>query len=275
MGSPKTSFSPVFAANAQATPATPRVDDTVTAMAHESIYDTVLSILKTVRAGKVLDVPAGEGALALRLANAGFDVRCCDLYPEIFRLKNIEIRKGNLEGCLDYANSSFDSIVCVEGLEHAENPQNAIREFARLLREGGNLIVSVPNILNVEERLKWLLHGYTSHFKPLSAEHLAKARTSFGDRLEITLHVNPIGYSELRYTLEKYGFELVKVYRDKPKSRAWLYWPLVALIRFVGKLNNAQKRRERWSDQLQSDEVLMGGNTLIVHAVRRSPMTDK
>ena len=115
---------------------------------------------------------------------------------KIFRLKDVEMRRGNLEERLDYADDSFDSIVCVEGLEHAENPQNAIREFARLLRKGGHLIVSVPNILNVEERMKWLLHGYTSHFKPLSAEHLAKARVNFGDRLEITLHINPIGYSE-------------------------------------------------------------------------------
>jgi len=270
MGSPKTSFSTALTASAAETPrAKPHVDDQVTAMAHESIYDTVLTILKAVPAGKVLDVPAGEGALALRLVNAGFDVRCCDLYPEIFRLKDIEIRGGNLEGRLDYDDVSFDSIVCVEGLEHAESPQNAIKEFARLLRRGGHLIVSVPNILNVEERMKWLLHGYTSHFKPLSAEQLAKARATFGDRLEITLHINPIGYSELRYTLEKHGFEIIKLYRDKPKSRAWLYWPIVALIRFLGLLNPAEKRRERWSDELQSDEVLMGGNTLIVHAVRR------
>ncbi len=269
MGSPKTSFSTPFAASAANTfPSELRVDDKVTAMAHESIYDTVLTILKGVPAGRVLDVPAGEGALALRLVNAGFDVRCCDLYPEIFRLKDVEIRRGNLEGRLDYEDGSFDSIVCVEGLEHVDNPQNAIREFARLLRRGGHVIVSVPNILNVEERMKWLLHGYTSHFKPLSVEHLAKARATFGDRLEITLHINPIGYSELRYTLEKHGFGIVKLYRDKPKSHAWLYWPIVVFIRCLGLLNPAQKRRERWANELQSDEVLMGGNTLIVHAVR-------
>ena len=235
MGSPKTSFSPAFAAGATETPpARPHVDQKVAAMAHESIYDTVLAILKAVPAGKVLDVPAGEGALALRLVDAGFDVRCCDLYPEIFRLQDVDIRHGDLQGRLQYEDAVFDSIVCVEGLEHVENPQQAIREFARLLRPGGHLIVSVPNILNVEERLKWLLHGHTSHFKPLSSEHLEKARVKFGDRLEITLHINPIGYSELRYTLEKHGFEIVKLYRDKPKSRAWLYWPIVALIRFLG-----------------------------------------
>src|SRR6476469_9610818 len=129
------------------------------ALAHEAIYDTVERILKDRPRGRLLDVPAGEGALALRLKNAGFDVHCSDLYPAMFKLREIEIRQGDLDGRLPYDDRAFDDIVCVEGLEHIENPANAIREFARLLVSGGQLIVSVPNILNIEERLKWLFSG--------------------------------------------------------------------------------------------------------------------
>jgi ubiquinone/menaquinone biosynthesis C-methylase UbiE len=247
---------------------TGRSDDGLVAMAHKSIYDTVLGILKQVQAGRVLDIPAGEGALAKQLIESGFDVQCCDLYPEIFRLQGPEIRRGDLGAELPYADASFAAVVCVEGLEHTENPQQAIREFSRLLKRGGHLVVSVPNILNIEERAKWLLYGYTSHFKPLSSEYLSKALEKFGDRPEITLHINPIGYSELRYSLEKSGFTIVKVYRDKPKANLWLYWPIVAFVRLLNRLTPAGKRRERWADDLQSDEVLLGGNTLIVHAVK-------
>ena len=67
--------------------------------------------------------------------------------------------------------------------------------------------------------------------------------------------------------MEKYGFELTGVYRDKPKSKAWLYWPIVAIIKLVGRLTPKQKRKERWTDELTSKEVLLGGNTLIVRAV--------
>jgi ubiquinone/menaquinone biosynthesis C-methylase UbiE len=171
-------------------------------------------------------------------------------------------------GKLPYEDSSFDYITCIEGLEHIENPQQAIREFSRVLKAGGHLIVSIPNILNIEERCKWLLHGYTSHFKPLSREHVKSARSEFGEKVEIALHVNAIGYSELRYALEKCGFEVVKLHRDKPKSHMWLYWPIVALIRLIGRMTPAQKRRERWTEELQSGEILLGGNTLIVHAVK-------
>ena len=244
-----------------------RDDSTAAPLAHKAIHDTVVGILEKEERGPLLDVPAGEGALAARLIAAGFEVSCCDLYPEIFRLDGVGIRQGDLNGELPFDNHLFDFVTCLEGLEHIENPQQAIREFARVLRPGGSVIVSIPNILNIEERLKWLLYGYTSHFKPMTRAQVAQLRSEYGNREEIAAHVNPIGYSELRYILEKYGFEIAQVCRDKPKSNAWLYRPIVLLIRLIARLTPAAKRTERWTNELASDEVLLGGNTLIVRAV--------
>jgi ubiquinone/menaquinone biosynthesis C-methylase UbiE len=236
-------------------------------LAHQAIHDTVIGILEKLPRGTLLDVPTGEGALAARLIEAGFEVSCCDLYPEIFRLEDVEIHEGDLDAELPFADQSFDYVTCLEGLEHIENPQQAIREFARVLRPGGRVIVSVPNILNIEERLKWLLHGYTSHFKPISRTQLERLRAEHDNREEIAAHVNPIGYSELRYILEKNGFEIASLHRDKPKERAWLYWPLTGLVRLIAALTSEGKRKERWTKELASDEVLRGGNTLIVQAI--------
>lgn len=237
------------------------------ALAHEAIYDTVESILGN-SGGRLLDVPAGEGALAVRLKNLGFDVHCCDLYPEIFKLFDVEIRSGNLDSRLPYDDGAFDRIVCVEGLEHIENPSNAISEFARLLKPGGQLVVSVPNIMNIEERFKWLINGYTSHFKPLSAAAVAEIRRDYEGIEEVALHVNPIGYSEVRFLLEKYGFRLEQTYADKPKANSWAYLPVVALIRLIGRFSSGAKREARWTKELSSDEVILGGNTLIFKAVK-------
>ena len=243
------------------------VDRSPVALAHEAIHDTVVGILADQPRGVLLDVPAGEGALAARLIEAGFDVRCCDLYPEIFRLEGVDVHRGNLDAELPFGDQSFEYVTCLEGLEHIENPQQAMREFARVLKPGGHLIVSVPNILNIEERLKWLLYGYTSHFKPISRAAVERLHAEYDDRVEIAAHINPIGYSELRHILEKNGFEIVKLFRDKPKGKTWLYWPIVAMIRLVSNLTPGQKRSERWTMELASNEVLLGGNTLIVHAV--------
>src|SRR6185436_17485776 len=102
-------------------------------LAHQAIHDTVVDILDNQPRGALLDVPAGEGALAARLIDAGFDVRCCDLYPEIFRLDGVDIHQGNLDAQLPFADRSFDYVTCLEGLEHIENPQQAMCEFARVL----------------------------------------------------------------------------------------------------------------------------------------------
>ncbi len=238
-------------------------------LAHEAIHDTVVGILEKLPRGALLDVPAGEGALAARLIDIGFDVRCCDLYPEIFRLDGVDIHQGNLDAELPFSDQSFNYVTCLEGLEHIENPQQAMREFARVLKPRGHLIVSVPNILNIEERLKWLLYGYTSHFKPITRAGREQLRSEYDNREEIAAHVNPIGYSELRYIMEKHEFEIASVHRDKPKGKAWLYWPIVSLIRLLARLTPAHKRSQRWTAELASDEVLLGGNTLIVHAVRQ------
>lgn len=248
--------------------AAPSADRAPVPIARLEIHETVARILDPFPRGKLLDVPAGEGALSARLFKAGFQVQACDLYPEIFRAPNIDVRRGNLSGVLPYKDGEFQYITCLEGLEHIENPHQAIREFARLLAPGGQLVISVPNILNIEERVKWLLNGYTSHFKPISEEHLRMRHEQWGEKEEVVLHINPIAYTELRYILEKYGFELAGAYRDKPKPNLWLYWPLVAAIRFFARLTPERKRRERWTTELVSDAVLLGGNTLVLHAVK-------
>jgi ubiquinone/menaquinone biosynthesis C-methylase UbiE len=41
-------------------------------------------------------------------------------------------------------DSSFDAIMCIEVLEHIPEPIEAIKEFSRLLKQGGTLIITAP-----------------------------------------------------------------------------------------------------------------------------------
>jgi SAM-dependent methyltransferase len=239
------------------------------AMSRPGLHDTVMKILQPLPRGRILDCPAGEGALAERMLAAGFDVRCSDLYAELFRLDGVEIKQGDLSGTLPYASESFDYITSLDGLEHIDSPPQAFREYRRLLKPRGHLIISVPNIMNIEERLKWLLFGYTSHFKPLSDQSKTKIRYDYAGKDEIAVHANPIGYNELRYYLEKNGFAIQGVYRDRKKANQWLYWPLVALIRLLARLTPEGRRKDRWTEDLASDPVLLGGNTIIIHSIKQ------
>jgi len=231
------------------------------------LHETVMGILNPLPRGRILDCPAGEGALTERLVAAGFEAQACDLYDELFRLDGVEIKKGDLSGTLPYASRSFDYITSLDGLEHIDSPPQAFREYRRLLKPGGHLVVSVPNIMNVEERLKWLVFGYTSHFKPLSEQFKAKIAHDTAGKNEISVHANPIGYSELRYHLERNGFEIQGVYRDRIKANQWLYFPITLLIRLVAALTPQARQQDRWTRELASDPVLLGGNTLIIHSI--------
>ncbi len=237
------------------------------AMSRPGLHETVLGILANLPKGIVLDCPAGEGALTERMIAAGFQVRACDLYDELFRLDDVEIKKGDLSGTLPYPAQSFDYITSLDGLEHIDSPPQACREYHRLLKPNGHLVISVPNIMNVEERLKWLLFGYTSHFKPLSDKFKAQIDYDTAGKHAIAVHANPIGYNELRYFLELNGFEIQGVYRDRVKANQWLYWPIVALIRLVAALTPEARRQDRWTRELASDNVLLGGNTIILHSI--------
>src|ERR1700688_1398399 len=236
-------------------------------MSRPGLHETVLKILKPLPRGVVLDCPAGEGALAKDLIAEGFDVRCCDLYSELFRLDGVEIKRGDLAGTLPYTSQSFDYITSLDGLEHIDSPPQAFREYRRLLKPDGHLVISVPNIMNVEERLKWLLVGHTSPFKPLSNKFKAQIAYDTAGKNEIAVHANPIGYNELRYYLELNGFEIQGVYRDRVKGNQWLYFPITMLIRLLAALTPEARRQDRWTRELSSDPVLLGGNTLIIHSI--------
>ena len=73
----------------------------------------------------------------------------------------------------------------------------------------------------------------------------------------------------MRFLLESSGFETVEVFRDRPKPRQWLYFPLVWLIRLIESSRPAAEREARWTQELQSRAILLGGNSIVVEARRR------
>lgn len=53
-------------------------------------------------------------------------------------------------------NNSFDAVVMGEVLEHTINPYKVMREFHRILKQNGILILSVPNTCSFINRLNML-----------------------------------------------------------------------------------------------------------------------
>jgi len=90
-------------------------------------HDRVIEIFGQFQKGDVLDAACGEGALSVRLRDAGFKVRCCDIDPALMKAKDFENREVNLNtDRIDYPDASVDYIACVNCVHRIYNIQNAI-----------------------------------------------------------------------------------------------------------------------------------------------------
>ncbi len=225
-----------------------------------AIHPRISELLDELPKGSLLDFPAGSGALSYRLHKEGFDVTACDICPDAFEPDEIDVVPGDLRRKFPFDDDRFDFATFVEGPEHAENPFFAIREFARILKPGGRLVISIPNYTNLEKRLQFLLYG--SGEKAVPYERVKDWPVG-----ELALlHLTPITYTQLRCFMEYSGFQIERVAKDATKRKQQLLKPLALLIQMFSKLLGRKGQEKYWLQEANSNEILMGGNTLIIIA---------
>ena len=130
-----------------------------------AIYRLVLKLCTSLQIrGDVLDYGAGTGNLLGQIHECmqTGSLTGADILPRPEALpESIRWVAGDLNSPLLLPDASFDTIISAEVIEHLENPRAVYREFFRLLRPGGNLIVTTPN----QESLRSLAAlGVGGHF---------------------------------------------------------------------------------------------------------------
>jgi ubiquinone/menaquinone biosynthesis C-methylase UbiE len=88
-----------------------------------------------------------------------------DIASSVVVVKNLNFIESDLNGRLPFEDKSLDCIACVEGIEHLENPFQTVREFRRIMKEGGLLVITTPNIQNIGSRFRFLMTGGFNYFK--------------------------------------------------------------------------------------------------------------
>jgi 2-polyprenyl-3-methyl-5-hydroxy-6-metoxy-1,4-benzoquinol methylase len=172
-----------------------------------------------------------------------------------------DFRQGDLMGRLPWADDEFDAIFSLEGIEHLENRFACLRELNRLLRPGGALVLTTPNIVSLRSRVRFLMSGFFLHDpRPLreAAPHPLH-------------HVGLATYADLRYALHTSGFRLVATRATHTKPVSWFYaflapWTtLYTWIAFRKERDAGQRRANREiRAALASAPVLFGENLLLV-----------
>lgn len=149
------------------------------------------------RPQRVLDVGCSTGYLSERLQERGATVIGLDVderSAELARRTCAEVHVGDVETMdLPFEPASFDAILCGDLIEHLRDPQATLARLRPLLRPGGRLVLSTPNIANWAMRLG-LLFG---RFRYTEWGILDKTHTHFFTRKTLRECLEGAGYRVL------------------------------------------------------------------------------
>ncbi len=112
-----------------------------------SSHSVILDMLKNRPSAKVLDLGCSGGLLAERVRAAGHYVTGVD-YLEIpgVRERTDDFYQADLaDGIPIGVGSGYDVVIAGDVIEHLPRPKETLAEILRVLRPGGELLVSVPN----------------------------------------------------------------------------------------------------------------------------------
>ena len=87
--------------------------------------------------------------------------------------RGIKVVKADLNSKIPLPSSFFDVILSNQTMEHLINPDNILEEIHRLLKPGGYLYISVPNLCSLHNRLLILFGWQPTCISP-SRKHLLK-----------------------------------------------------------------------------------------------------
>ncbi|MGI8553149.1 MAG: class I SAM-dependent methyltransferase [Dehalococcoidia bacterium] len=168
-------------------------------------------LLANLRFTTVLDVGAGTGRHALRLARRGARVIAVDESMEMLSRGRtagraeglpVDFCLASLEQGLPFASERFDLVVCALVLCHVPRLDEGVREFHRVLRPGGHLLITDfhPDAVAYGWRTAFHHDGafYTLPNVPHSRTDYLQATESAGFHLssvlDLPLHAAPDGY---------------------------------------------------------------------------------
>jgi ubiquinone/menaquinone biosynthesis C-methylase UbiE len=222
--------------------------ETIKSCSHRSTNNRVFRIItqENILGKQILDIGAGMGFMAQLLGRHIHDrggipsesITACDLYPEYFSYKEIICKKVEFINELPFGDGSFDIVYAVEVIEHLKDPYGFIQEMFRVVRPGGKVIITTPNILTLASRFSYLLAGFFELFGPLSFDK-EDVRHQWG-------HIMPLSAYYLNHAMRTCGCTKTELYVDRIKrSSLFLFLLLFPVLKFSALLYARRFQRKK------------------------------
>jgi len=232
--------------------------------------------------GRVLDIPAGAGGESARLAQMGFRVFSIDLFPPLADSPATRWVRADCNAPLPFRTGAFDAVLSREGIEHFENQAGFMRECARVLRPGGRIVVTTPNVMHLSARLSAMLTGQRTMRRGLVNE-VETLRARSGSRFYHG-HAFLIDYFRLRYMMRLAGFGEIEAHTDRFSPSSLALAPMIPLMYAASRLSviafarKARQHRRAMAPAELTAEIfghvfspaLLFGKRMIVTALRES-----
>lgn len=204
---------------------------------HEKVLELLLADNTRSSWTRYLDIGAGHGNLIQKVkTRIPMQTYVCDYTDELMRLPGQRVDIANLNNePLPYADQTFDVVTATEVIEHLEDFRRVVREIYRVLKPGGVCILSTPNILNLNSRLRFLTFGFWNLFGPLPVKNSALYSTGG--------HINPVSWFYVAHALMDAGFPNVTSHIDRRQRSA--IPKLVLLYPFIKLFGAWAMRKER------------------------------
>lgn len=219
-----------------------------------------------------LDIGSGSGELIKKFqqTKTGIKSAACDYIDSLMEIPNQKVDIVDLnKDRLPYQDMKFDIVTATEVIEHLENPREFLRDINRVLKPGGICVLSTPNILNLNSRLRYLWFGFAQLFGPLPIAE-RKIESCSG-------HISPISYFYLYHGLKEAGFDEITLYIDKLQRSGFAKLILFYLPIKINSLLIKRKEAHKYKtidetnkeivNQINSCKILLGRT--IIFAARK------
>lgn len=108
------------------------------------------------RCNRVLDVGCFDGRIGVELQKAGNVVHGIDASLTAVNravAAGIDAYHGSVEDPLPFPDNTFNAVLAAEIIEHVYDIDMVFSEMRRVLRPGGHLVVTTPNLASLGRRL--------------------------------------------------------------------------------------------------------------------------
>ncbi len=153
------------------------------------------------RGKKVLDVGCLGGKVSRLILEQNNEVWGVEVNPvaaAVAERRGVRVKIADVEEGLPFENSKFDFVNAGEVLEQLYDTKFFFDETWRVLKEGGVLLFTTPNLNSLENRIRIISGGYLSMTGAYPEDH-------FGE------HVRVFNISKIRELCNQTGFEVVDI----------------------------------------------------------------